>query len=74
MTPVAIAGNPHHLPVRPGGWQFNAPLQAAARVVANRHGLTEGWQFLFREQNACIRILQLFLFSIFERIAGGNGT
>ena len=25
MTPVAIARDPHHLPSRPSGWQFNTP-------------------------------------------------
>ena len=45
------------------------PLEDSARVVANCHGVAESWQFLFREQSACIRILQLFLASVFERIA-----
>src|SRR5262245_7672727 len=54
MTPVAIAGNPHHLPGRPIGWQFGAPLKTPARVVANGHGLAESRQFLFGEQGACV--------------------
>ena len=50
MAPIAVARQPHHLPVRAVDRQFDAALQAAARVVADRHGLAEARQLRFREQ------------------------
>ncbi len=50
MAPVAIARQPHHLPVRPVDRQLDAALQTAARVVADGHGLAEARQLGRREQ------------------------
>jgi hypothetical protein len=44
MAPIAIARQPHHLPVRAVDRQLDAALQTAARVVADGHRVAEARQ------------------------------
>ena len=66
VAPVAVARQPHHLPVRAVDRQFDAALQTAARVIADRHGLADRRQF-FGARTIRAQAGQFFLWRIFQR-------
>ena len=50
MAPIAVARQPHHLPVRPVDRQFDAAGETALRVIADGARAAGGRQLLGREQ------------------------
>ena len=68
VAPVAITRQPHHLPGLAIARQLDAALQAAARVVADRHRLPERGQVLLAEQVA--RGEHRLLLALFVRTCG----